>query len=220
MKKRKLKKKYRYGTILDEKSEILRKEIYNRIGIKKIFRDKKILDLGCGTGADSLNFSKFSKSVVGLDVDSHNHWEKLRSSKIRFVVGNSGKLPFGNNQFDCVFLKDLLHHVKDVEKTLKEIKRVTKKGGTVIILEGNRFNPIFYLYATVLQGHDHFSQKAFRKLVQDTFPRTKFKSIEVYPPFKLPKKIYKVLLKVCQKVDEKNLYEKFRAYNVSFSSLE
>lgn len=220
MKNRNLRNNYKYGIILDEKSEMLRQELYTRIGLKKIFKNKKVLDLGCGYGSDSVNFSKFAKKVVGLDIDFHEEWRNIKKKKTVFVKGDSSSLPFKDDEFDCVFLKDLLHHVKNIEKTLQEIKRVTKKEGKIIVLEGNRYNPIFYIYSTKIRGHDHFTQKEFEKIIFKFYKKTHFLHIEVYPPFNLPKKVYRWLLKIGRRVDGIVIFKKIRSYNVAICEVD
>ena len=55
-----------------------------------------------------------------------------------------------------------------------------KPGGTVLIVEGNRYNPIFYPHMTVALGHEHFTQARFRTLVAAVFPDARFGVFEAH----------------------------------------
>ncbi|HEX6977539.1 MAG TPA: class I SAM-dependent methyltransferase [Patescibacteria group bacterium] len=141
-------------------------------------KNKTILDVGCGEGIDDIRFSKFAKKVVGIDIEEFPSWKTFQSNKIVFKKANAEKLPFKSNTFDIVFSKDMLHHTPNPQKALREIKRIVKKNGVVIILEGNRYNPISFIHMTKLKGHEHFPQKLFRKMILGNFLNAKFYTFE------------------------------------------
>ncbi len=215
MRKRKFSSLYKYGYVLEEESQVFKKDLFKRVGLKKIFLNKKILDLGCGFGTGSVILSEFAKQVIGVDIAEHKEWELFKSKKIKFQKADSSRLPFKDDTFNGVYLKDLLHHVRDVDKTLEEIKRVTKAGGYIVIFEANRYNPIFYLYATKLNGHDHFTQKEFTNLVNKSFLSSKFIYLEAYPPFRFPMKVYKVIQIIEKEINRIKFLSPFFCYNVA-----
>lgn len=215
MRKRNVHKTYEYGLVLHKESQVFKEDVYKRIGLNKIFLHKKILDLGCGHGTDSIVLENFANRVIGVDIQSYKEWKILKTKKIKYIKANASRLPFKDNAFDGVYLKDLLHHVKNVDAILHEINRVTKKNGKIVILEANRYNPILYLYATLMMGHDHFTQKEFEKLVINIFPKSKFVYLEAYPPFRFPMKIYKLILWLEKKVNKLSFLNLFFAYNIA-----
>ena len=94
--------------------------------IKQYIKPKKtdtLLDIGCGSGLSS----DWDCKVVGLD-PSLSLLEK--NPKIK-VFGSGEQLPFKDKSFDYVVCVTALHNFEDVEKGLKEIKRVAK--GQVVI---------------------------------------------------------------------------------------
>lgn len=99
---------------------------------------KKILDVGCGTG-DLLNYiAKRNKKVLlwGVDIskDVLKRAEKNKYSKREiFKKINANKLPFEDNFFNEVYCYEVLEHVEDLDKVLKEIKRVLKSKGKLNI---------------------------------------------------------------------------------------
>lgn len=214
MRKRTFSEDYKYGPVLQNESQVFKKDLYKRIGIRSLFLNKKILDLGCGFGTDSIILAKFARLVIGVDILNYKEWKFFKSKKIRFLEADSAKLPFNDNTFDGVYLKDLLHHIKAVDKTLEEIKRVTKPGGSIVILEGNRYNPIFFIYATTIKGHDHFTQKELKKLIYKRFTNVRFIFMEAYPPFRFPMPIYKIILNIEKKVNKLYFLKSFFSYNI------
>ena len=63
---------------------------------------------------------------------------------------------------------------------LAEYRRVLKPGGVALIVEGNRFNPSFYLHMTLALGHEHFPGRRFRELVRGAFPDARFGAFEAH----------------------------------------
>lgn len=100
----------------------------------------KVLDIGCADGV----FTKVildgtrAKEVIGIDVLkpsldwADKHWKK--NKKMKFKVGDAHNLDFGAGTFDAVFVIEVLEHVFDPLKVLKEIKRVLKKEGYAVFL--------------------------------------------------------------------------------------
>jgi len=93
-----------------------------------------------------------------------------------------------------IYLHDVLHHIDEENqsyekhiKGLKEVFRVLKKGGQVIVVEGNRYNPLFYPHMVKMLNHQHFKQGYFKKIINDAYNGNdiKFKFFEAhsYPRF-------------------------------------
>lgn len=178
---------------------------------------KKILDIGCGEGIDSTIFAEYYKlNTHASDLSRHKNFNKLK--QVKFKTGSVFKLPYNTASFDYAFLHDVMHHVdeqhqakKRHEAALNEAFRVVKKGGSLIIVEGNRYNPLFYPHMVLMLGHNHFTQSYFKRLILSLFPQAKFKFFEahVYPPtFIRVFKLYEWLM-------EHLVPEYFRAYNVA-----
>jgi ubiquinone/menaquinone biosynthesis C-methylase UbiE len=111
------------------------------------FKDKKILDLGCGEGVWLSKFAEFSspENVFGSEYDAEQV-EMLRSLKLEArshipaenIHNCPGeKLDFPDNFFDIVFQNEVLEHVQDDVQTLRECFRVLKPGGKLIMFTPN-----------------------------------------------------------------------------------
>lgn len=104
------------------------------------FKDKKVLDVGCGVGMFMSKFKKLGSDVYGIDVDK----EKIKIAKKSFknvFASPSEKLPFRKNSFDVVWLHEVIEHVDDDKQTITECFRVLKSGGKLIIFAPNRLWP-------------------------------------------------------------------------------
>lgn len=125
-----------------------------------------VLDVGCGIGRDAEYLRDRGFAVTALDVERHpGEWEGPAGRGIRFECASAEDLPYPDASFDAVWLKDALHHMLHPERALAEARRVVKAGGPVIVIEANRWNPVFYLHLTLLGGHQHFSRRRFRQLL-------------------------------------------------------
>ncbi|MBN1168603.1 class I SAM-dependent methyltransferase [Candidatus Woesebacteria bacterium] len=117
--------------------------------------DGKVLDIGSADGVFSrviLRNTK-AKKLIGIDVLkssvdwANKHWKK--NNKMNFKVGNAHDLEFKNSEFDAVFALEVIEHVHDPETVLKQIKRVLKKSGYVLLLvpsENILFKVIWFLW--------------------------------------------------------------------------
>ena len=99
----------------------------------------KILDIGSADGT----FTKFileqskAEQITGIDaLKSSVKWanEHWKSKKMKFLVRDAHKLNFKSGSFDAAFAMEVLEHVFEPVKVLKEIKRVLKVGGYAVFL--------------------------------------------------------------------------------------
>lgn len=110
-------------------------EDYIRQFAKKI-RGARILDVGCGLGNYTSLFAKNNNVVVGLDLVDFR--SKLFSKKFKFVQGDATCMPFKSHEFDVVICLDVIEHIEKDFKAAREIKRVLKAGGKILIATPNR----------------------------------------------------------------------------------
>ncbi|KAH6675321.1 S-adenosyl-L-methionine-dependent methyltransferase [Plectosphaerella plurivora] len=106
----------------------------------------KILDIGCGPGTITVDIAANhvpQGHVTGLERES-GVLEQARAlakekgvQNVDFVVGDANALEFGDDTFDVVVCHQVLQHVKDPVGILREMRRVTKKGGIVAAREAD-----------------------------------------------------------------------------------
>jgi len=97
---------------------------------------KAILDIGCGSGylLDLLAKSLPSSSLSGVDVYANSSTKKGWKYKKADITDG---LPFANSEFDCIILGEVIEHVPNPDFLLREIRRVLKKKGKLIISTPN-----------------------------------------------------------------------------------
>lgn len=119
---------------------------HKKITFQKI-KNKKILEIGCSSGKDAISYTQHSAFYCGIDISDEaikNAMNlKLRNSEFLCVDGHN--IPKNDEEFDCVVVNSLLHHL-DLAKSFKEINRVLKSGGYLIFREPLGTNPLFQIY--------------------------------------------------------------------------
>ena len=91
----------------------------------------KILDIGCGTGANLEMLAQFGESE-GVDV-SDDALEFCRQKGLKVQKGLAETLPYDDESFDITTALDVIEHLDDDVAGLKEMHRVTKTGGQSLI---------------------------------------------------------------------------------------
>jgi SAM-dependent methyltransferase len=106
--------------------------------VEAIGRGKRVLDLGCRSGALTRHFLE-GNSVVGLDVDTAA-LEKARALGIEPVQGNVEEpLPFDDASFDAVVAGELFEHLQFPDALVAEIQRVLRREGVFVGSVPNAF---------------------------------------------------------------------------------
>ncbi|MFH1896443.1 MAG: class I SAM-dependent methyltransferase [bacterium] len=178
----------------------------------------RVLDIGCGEGREARLLASWGNKVTAVDVAKSKEWGQAPTGVI-FEIGNGEQLKFKDRSFDLVFSKDALHHTKNPKNMLLEAGRVCKKGGKVVFVEANRYNPISFLHMTHYLGHNHFTQKSFKQMVKPIFPKSQLGSFEAhYYPF-LPPALLSFLAKVEQQVSKLPFLGRWFSYNYFTASV-
>lgn len=114
------------------------------------------LDIGCASGYMLSEITKaYPKAeYFGIDVyDKAITLGKKLYPRIHFRVASADKIPSKNNSFDLILFYETIEHVEDPMKSLKEIRRVMKKGGHLILAmdSGNLlFRTIWFFWEKTL----------------------------------------------------------------------
>lgn len=102
---------------------------------------KNVLDAASGEGYGSAWLARHAASVTGLDLDVPTvEAAKLKyaSPTLRFESGSVTKMPFADASFDCAVSFETLEHLGEQEAMLRELKRVLRPDGLLIISTPNR----------------------------------------------------------------------------------
>jgi demethylmenaquinone methyltransferase/2-methoxy-6-polyprenyl-1,4-benzoquinol methylase len=99
-------------------------------------KGERILDVAAGTGTSSAAIARHGADVVALDFSPGMiEVGRRRHPSIEFVEGDATALPFKANEFDAATISFGLRNVENPRKALKELYRVVKPGGRVVICE-------------------------------------------------------------------------------------
>ena len=127
---------------------------------------EKILDAGCGTGVFTVDLVTSGARVVGLDLSRpmiERALAKMGRVSFQAIVADMERLPFHDRSFDKVMSITALEFIEHGEGAVRELFRVTRKGGSVVVATLNRMS----LWATrrekeARQGHSVFARAIFR----------------------------------------------------------
>lgn len=133
----------------------------------------RILDMGCAQGFLSFWLEKRTKrSIYGMDiadgfVKAAHVYKTTKGLQSQFMIMDAENSGLKSDSFDLVIMLDALHHFPDTTYVLKEVYRILKRDGTLLIFEPNPFNPLIVYHeikwkiTKVKKGHEH--EKHFRR---------------------------------------------------------
>jgi len=104
------------------------------------FDDRDVLEVGLGLGADSEQIIKRGGRWTGVDLTAESVDRvrtRLQLRKLpydRLVQASVLELPFPENSFDVVFSHGVLHHVPEIGQAQRELARVLRPGGELVIM--------------------------------------------------------------------------------------
>lgn len=161
--------KQKFEQILSGIGDIgLRQRVNFIVGNTENNENIKILDLGCGEGLYTFTLanSDFRGEIVAFDFNAEllkraNNWVD-KNKKINFTNGDLTKaLPFPNNYFDIIIFTEVLEHIDDEIKPLKEIYRILKNDGKLFLTVPNKNFPFKWDPLNKIRmklGLGHFSE--------------------------------------------------------------
>lgn len=144
----------------------------------KYCRDKKILDIACGTGYGSfLLADNCNAEVHGADI-SQKSISIARNSNahpnIVYKVTDACDLPYTDNLFDIVISFETIEHIENQHKFLSELSRVLKPNGTLVISTPNR------KVTRELGIHNKYHKKELTFSELDSLLKGNFQNIDYY----------------------------------------
>ncbi|WP_019632336.1 demethylmenaquinone methyltransferase [Actinomadura atramentaria] len=124
-----------------------RREVVRALGARE---GERVLDLAAGTGTSSVPFAEAGAQTVACDFSLGMLRVGVRrqagTANLRFVAGDALKLPFADDAFDAVTISFGLRNVADTVGALRELRRVTRPGGRLLVCEvSHPTNPLLAL---------------------------------------------------------------------------
>jgi len=109
-----------------------RRILEEMLGRSTASRKLRILDIGCGPGGNLLFLKNFG-DVTGLDSDNEARIFSKDKGFNELVRGEAESLPFEDARFDAAALLDVIEHIDDDEKALRQAYYVLRPGGVLLL---------------------------------------------------------------------------------------
>lgn len=124
-----------------------------------MFGNTELLDLGCGTGF-ILDIAKhIFLEVVGVDITQAMLDQVKVSDNVSWLVCDTDELTFSDNTFNVVTACAFLHHLYDLEQTLKEAYRVLQPGG----MFWSSYDPNYHYWEAVKNSQSEYNNTVLQR---------------------------------------------------------
>jgi len=137
-----------------------------------------VLDIGCGTGEFALRLKSKKKSIDISGIDISGDMINIAKAKakfngsrsIDFRTGDVEHMPYEDNYFDCITCAHSFHHYPHKKKAMREMFRVLKNNGRVMIIDGYKDKPLGrFIFDFIVKKHEvdvhHLHSGQFRRLL-------------------------------------------------------
>lgn len=126
------------------------------------FSGKKVLEIGCGSGVDAVEFAKAGALVTAIDItDSAIELTKSLAKEagveVRVIQAPADKILYKDNSFDCVYSFGVLHHIPEVDNVLREAHRLLKPRGIIMAMLYHR-DSILWAYSILKRWSDNHQE--------------------------------------------------------------
>jgi SAM-dependent methyltransferase len=131
------------------------------------YRDRNVLEIGCGAGIDLLRFARGGARVIGVD-DATTPLALARLNfegnglAARFVVADAGSLPLSDRSVDLVYCHGVLQYAANPASIVREAKRVLRPGGEAIFMVYNRRSWMAWISRALRTPLEHEDAPIFR----------------------------------------------------------
>ena len=187
------------------------------------FKNKKVLDAGCGIARLTLPISRYARNVVGIDIDKNIiRYCRLKKKRRNIKYFLSSIKNFEENGFDITILAQPAYN--NFKENLYAINKILKKRGKLIIIrwvdKGNDYNSILTPFwnkdKKLIREVQNFS-RIFTKTIKKFFKIKKIKIIRTIASYPDREKLSKMIIQDCPKSftkkDEIILNKLLKRYN-------
>ena len=119
----------------------------------------RILEDGCGVGEYLARLQPMAKQAVGLEVE-FDRAVVAHAKAHQLTCATAEALPFPANSFDFLLSHEVLEHIRDDRQAVREMARMLKPGGRLVVFVPNRGYP-FETHGIYWQGKYRFGNKLF-----------------------------------------------------------
>lgn len=142
---------------------------------RRLSRNRRVLDLACGTGYGAAAFTGSAQHVTGLDISAEAiayAREHYTFENLTFLEADSTRIPLPDGSFDLITAFELIEHLTDWREMLREARRLLAHAGQFIVSTPNK---LYYAETRQKAGpnpfHAHeFTYAEFEAALRDHFP--------------------------------------------------
>ena len=142
----------------------------NGIDPEDLFRDRVVVDAGCGSGKYAAAIARFGAAkVIGLDIgDKGLAFARAQAAKVpygdrlEYRAGSLLDMPIDDGAVDMVWSNGVIHHTLDYERCLAEFARVLKPGGLLYLYVDGRMGLWEMMCDTFVAAHREFPRRLFQ----------------------------------------------------------
>ena len=194
------------------------------------WKDKKVLEIGCGVGIDTLEFAKNGAKIFAIDISPKS--VELTKKRLNYnslsgevEVGDAENLPFLDNQFDFVYSWGVLHHTPDIKKAVFEVFRALKPRGRFCIMLYNRRSlvglQLYLLYGLLklrpLRGlkdifANHLESPGTKALIKSEIKEL----FSIFPTFKIDTVVTPYDIRIGKKLFLPRVFQRFIPKSLGF----
>ena len=124
------------------------------------FREKRVLEVGCGMGTMSMNWARHGAIVQPVDLNpvaavQTTNRMRLNNIPVQAAQADGNHLPFADATFDYVYSWGVLHHSPMLELSIEQLLRVLKPGGEFGVMLYNRRSLLYWYFIQYREGFLH-----------------------------------------------------------------
>jgi ubiquinone/menaquinone biosynthesis C-methylase UbiE len=133
------------------------------------FKDRRLLEVGCGIGTDLVRFAKGGARVTGIDLAqtaidlARKNFELNGVAAEELRVANGEALPYPDASFDVVYGHGVVQYTANAPLLIRECHRVLKPGGTAIFMVYNRVSWLNALSKVMKVALEHEDAPVLKK---------------------------------------------------------
>lgn len=130
---------------------------FGRFLVPDRIRAKRVLEVGCGMGTHAAMLADAGANLTAVDITTQGvstTQRRLRDRGVRadVIQTDAENLTFADDSFDFVWSWGVIHHSAHTELCLREIARVLRPGGRVLVMMYHRSSIVYYLHCGILRG--------------------------------------------------------------------
>lgn len=162
------------------------------------YKDRRILEVGCGVGVDLARFALSGARVTGVDLSPtavHLAQQNFRQQGLKgdFCVMNGEELQLADNSFDVTYAHGVLQYTANPQRMIHELHRVLCPGGQAIFMVYNTYSWLMVLSKLMKVELEHEDAPMLRTFSIKTFKRmlSPFAQVHIIPErFPVPTRLH------------------------------